>query len=213
MYADILKRMEWTASIRKHWPLGLSYFAAFWLSMSFLGYGIALDRLGQADGKTDSAPVFDPSKIQERQGKVSWSHVPWPHTPGVHFKLEGSDVTYYLPANFVPKEDGWREMARSLKPGIHVGVKNYVEGGTSGDGLLVMELRLNPGTPFPREIVSMSQAIEIFSKGGGKFVVSGFIWKFAGFLLLPLLIAGHIGYRKGWLKRWLRANPRASAST
>lgn len=172
---------------------GILYLGLTWLSLGLLGYSLALKKYGEESSGKAGAPngavsaVVDAGDSEERTGRVTWASIDWPRSRGARFKLEGSDDPIYLPDELVGEERRWKAVEQYLKPGTRLRAKIRKR------GMIALDLKANPDTPFQRPILSAEGAQEKLSRVNETADQYSRFFFGLGVLILPLAITLHLG--------------------
>ena len=130
-------------------------FALVWLGLACAGYGLALRRYGeqlQAALKPGTAPLTA-GELRSYEGKLGFVTIGFPRSAGVKIRLEGVDTLFLLPAKLLTDERAWRDLIQLGVPGAKVSLR------ADPEGAVVRELRINPGTVYQKEIVSLAHGL------------------------------------------------------
>ena len=162
--------------LKKGWKKPVIYLAVAWVGAAWTGYGIALFRYNTGD----RPQKVDISQVQVRIGKVTFSDIHWPKSRGAEFRVDGRSETFTIPAEVVPGDAAWKTIEQSIKPGVHIGFKNLIE------GLVVLELSINPGTVYQKNVVTLANSIEHYEIPSTSHRFAGAVSVFFGVLILAL---------------------------
>jgi hypothetical protein len=156
-----------------------SWVAALWVAMALIGYGIALQRYGD-EQKTVSRT--EAGQIEVHSGHVASLKTSWIRSRGAQLHLEGDDRVYLLPGEFVPNEGRWQEIEKLVQTGANVWFKNTAETGT------ILELQLNPGTPFLKILVNWDASMGMVTHMSDGYARTGVFFLVLGILVVPLFL-------------------------
>lgn len=130
-------------------------FLTVWVLLALIGYGLALKDYSKK--RFDQHQIANGAFVQvtERTGRISWADVDFTKTE-IHLKVEGSDDVLTLKRNIIGNPNAWGVLNQFIRVGTKISTKVNEEDKT------IVQLIINPGTVFQRNIFTSTQASENF---------------------------------------------------
>lgn len=110
----------------------LKWVVPLWVGVAFAGYGLALMRFAEERVS---------SRVPQRliEGTVNWMKVPFPKALGIRMTLDVHPLPLILPAEYLVREQSWKDFEELIKPGAHVFMSV-----TSDSEITMLEFRYGP---------------------------------------------------------------------
>jgi hypothetical protein len=139
------------------WLKKAAVFLTVWILFALVAYGIALKDYSKKrfDQHQSANGAF--SGVAEQSGRISWTDADF-SKPQVSLKIEGSDDVLTLKKNIINDPQAWKVLDQFIRVGTKISVQTDAEESSK----TIVQLVINPGNVFQKNIFSVVQASQNF---------------------------------------------------